>query len=60
MAIITIVNANGFLVGPFKKLNIFGSMSSSAIEFIIFGELLSYYKAEPDDENIIPIYTIHL
>jgi len=36
-AIRVVVNAKGFLVCPFKKLNILGSISSSAIELMIFG-----------------------
>lgn len=37
IAIKKTVNPRGFLVGPFKKLKILGSISSSAIELIIVG-----------------------
>lgn len=51
----TIVNISALLLLPLRKLNILGSMSSSAIELIIDGAFDIYYNALPALERIIPI-----
>lgn len=43
-----------------KEENTFGSISSSAIAYIILLELPIYYKAAPTLDKIIPMKTIHL
>jgi hypothetical protein len=49
------VKHRDFLFEPFKKLKIFGSISSSAIELIMKGALWIYCRAEPELERMIPM-----
>ena len=55
IAIKATVKNSDFLMSPFKKLNIFGSISSSAIAFMRIGAFMIAYKADPVLEIIIPM-----